>query len=148
MAVLVIRVKYDAPEFQVSTDLVPPRGFSFYHDDPGQRIRIVVFADRCTHLCCPPGWHVITDTVPDRAYRIPPPTYSVYGQDPIFCICHGSQYDPLLLTTNVHPRNGVPYLGATHVHGPTQRALPIVPVRVDGEVLVGGMPDPRWYDYC
>ena len=91
---------------------------------------------------------MITDTVPDRAYRIPPPTYSVYGQDPIFCICHGSQYDPLLLTTNVHPRNGVPYLGATHVHGPTQRALPIVPVRVDGEVLVGGMPDPRWYDYC
>src|SRR5439155_3928996 len=71
LAVLVIRVKYDAPEFQVSTDLVPPRGFSFYHDDPGQRIRIVVFADRCTHLCCPPGWHVITDTVPDRAYRIP-----------------------------------------------------------------------------
>src|SRR5213080_2651279 len=142
LAVLVIRVKYDAPEFQVSTDLVPPRGFSFYHDDPGQRIRIVVFADRCTHLCCPPGWHVITDTVPDRAYRIPPPTYSVYGQDPIFCICHGSQYDPLLLTTNVHPRNGVPYLGATHVHGPTQRALPIVPVRVEGEGLVGGMPDP------
>ena len=148
LAVLVIRVKYDATEFQVSTDLVPPRGFSFYHDDPRQRIRLVVFADRCTHLCCPPGWHVITDTVPDRAYRIPPPTYSVYGQDPIFCICHGSQYDPLLLTTNVHPRNGVPYLGATHVHGPTQRALPIVPVRVEGEGLVGGMPDPRWYDYC
>src|SRR5216110_1841657 len=136
LAVLVIRVKYDATEFQVSTDLVPPRGFSFYHDDPRQRIRLVVFADRCTHLCCPPGWHVITDTVPDRAYRIPPPTYSVYGQDPIFCICHGSQYDPLLLTTNVHPRNGVPYLGATHVHGPTQRALPIVPVRVEGEGLV------------
>src|SRR5436309_16084262 len=39
LAVLVIRVKYDATEFQVSTDLVPPRGFSFYHDDPRQRIR-------------------------------------------------------------------------------------------------------------
>lgn len=146
--VLVIRVPYDAPEFQVLTDLAPPKGFSFYFDDPVRQIRMVTVVDRCTHLCCNPGWHVITDTKPYRDYRVPSPTYSVYGQDPIFCICHGSQYDPLLLTTNVHPRSGVRYVGATHVHGPTQRALPVVPLRVDGTVLVGGMSDPRWYEYC
>lgn len=144
--VLVIRVRYDAPEFGLSTDLTPPEGFSFYYDDPDQAIRIVALFDRCPHLCCTPGWHVIPD--PDRTYTVRPPTFDVYGQDPVFCVCHGSQYDPLLLTTNVHPRNGVAYVGATHVHGPTQRALPVVPVRSDGKVLVGGMPDPRWYDYC
>jgi Rieske Fe-S protein len=146
--VLVIRVKYDAPEFVVATDLAPPDGFSFYYDDPNQKVRIVAFFDRCAHLCCPPGWHVIADTKPYRDYLVPSPTYSVYHQDPIFCVCHGSQYDPLLLTTNVHPRSGIRYLGARHIHGPTQRALPVVPFRVENEVLVGGMPDPRWYEYC
>lgn len=146
--VLVIRIKHDAPEFHVSTELIPPKGFLFYVEEPERAIRIVALFDRCAHLCCPPGWHVITDTKPYRDYRIPSPTYSVYRQDPVFCVCHGSQYDPLLLTTNVHPRSGVAYLGATHVHGPTQRALPVVPIRVDGEILVGGMPDPRWYEYC
>jgi Rieske Fe-S protein len=144
--VLVIRVKYDAPEFVVSTDLVPPEGFSFYFDDPDHEVRIVTIFDRCTHLCCYPGWHVLP--VSERNYEVTSPTYAAYGQDPIFCVCHGSQYDPLLLTTNVHPRNGVAYLGATHVHGPTQRALPVVPFRADNGVFVGGMPDPRWYDYC
>ena len=129
-------------------DLAPPGGFSFYYDDPNQKVRIVAFFDRCAHLCCPPGWHVITDTRPYRDYLVPSPTYSVYNQDPIFCVCHGSQYAPLLLTTNVHPRNGTRYLGARHVHGPTQRALPVVPFRVENKILVGGMPDPRWYDYC
>ena len=146
--VLVIRVKYDAPESLVSTNIAPPEGFSFYVDDPKREVRIVTFFDRCAHLCCPPGWHVITDTKPDRDYRITSPTFAAYKQDPIFCVCHGSQYDPLLLVTNVHPRSGVAYLGAAHVHGPTQRALPVVPVRADNGILVGGMPDPRWYDYC
>jgi len=144
--VLVGRVKYDAPEFRVSTDLAPPEGFSFHYEDSEHQVRIVTLFDRCTHLCCGPGWHAIP--VSERDYRMRSPTWAVYGQDPIHCVCHGSQYDPLLLTTNVHPRNGTSYLGATHVHGPTQRALPVVPVRVDNGVLVVGMPDPRSYDYC
>src|SRR2546429_2363022 len=65
LAVLVIRVKYAAPEFQVSTDLVPPRGFSFFHDDPGQRIWIPAFAHPCTHPLRPPRWPRTPDTVPD-----------------------------------------------------------------------------------
>src|SRR5207247_155193 len=104
--VLLIRLQYDTPEFVVATDLAPPGGFSFYYDDPNQKVRIVAFFDRCAHLCCPPGWHVITDTRPYCDYLVPSPTYSEYNQDPIFCVCHDSQYDPLLLTTNVYPRSG------------------------------------------
>lgn len=148
LPVLVIRLPYEAPEFQIETELSPPAGYAFSYEDASRKIRIVAAFDRCAHLCCPPGWHVITDTQPQRNYRTFSPTYSVYGQDPIFCVCHGSQYDPLLLTTNVNPKNGVAYLGATYVHGPTQRALPIVPLKAEGEVLIGGMPDPAWYTYC
>jgi len=32
--------------------------------------------------------------------------------------------------------------------GPANRALAIVPVRAQADVLVGGMADPRWYLYC
>ncbi len=144
--VLVIRLKYDASEFRIPAELTPPEGYAFAYDDPDARIRLVALFDRCTHLCCYPGWHVIP--VAYRDYRVPSPTYAVYGQDPILCICHGSQYDPLLLTTDVNPKDDAVYLGATHVHGPTQRALPVVAVRSEGGVLVGGMSDPRWYRYC
>ena len=144
--VLVIRLKYDVPEFRVPAEPAPPKGFSFFYDDPEREVRIITVFDRCTHLCCFPGWHVIP--VAERNYQVTPPTFATYGQDPILCVCHGSQYDPLLITTNVHPRSGAVYLGAKNVHGPTQRALPLVPIRADDEVLVGGMPDPRWYDYC
>jgi hypothetical protein len=90
--ILVIRLKYDAPEFVVSTDLAPPEGFSFVFDDPDRQVRIVAVFDRCTHLCCFPGWHMLP--VAERNYRVTSPIHSVYGQDPIFCVCHGSPVRP------------------------------------------------------
>jgi len=42
----------------------------------------------------------------------------------------------------------VTYVGAQVVHGPASRALPVIPVRVQDNVLEGGMPDPRWYTFC
>jgi len=34
------------------------------------------------------------------------------------------------------------------VYGPSSRAIPLIPVKAVDDVLVGGMPDPRWYLYC
>src|SRR5439155_1304670 len=38
--------------------------------------------------------------------------------------------------------------GARMVHGPGFGPLPVVSVRADGDLVVGGMIDPRWYQYC
>lgn len=129
-----------------------PEGFDLAYEDSASDTRIVVFFDRCVHLCCYPGWHVITNPPPARNYTdyvpTPPPTFANYQQDPIYCICHGSQYDPLLLTINFNPKDGAPYVGAERVHGPASRALPIIPLKEQGGNLVGGMADARWYVYC
>ncbi len=123
-------------------------GFSLYYDNPALNIRIVAGFDRCTHLCCYPGWHVVTNPPPGRDYLVPPPTYDVYAQDPVYCICHGTQYDPLLLLADTNPNNGVLFPGMQLVHGPGTFAMPLVPLRAHGDVLEGGMVDPRWYVYC
>jgi Rieske Fe-S protein len=153
---IVIRLPYDAPEFSFPDQATltangiaaPPEGFSYYYQDDSTKTRIAVFYDRCVHLCCYPGWHVVTNPPPGRDYAVPPPTYDVYHEDPIYCICHGSQYDPLVLTVNFNPHSNVSYIGAEMVHGPAPRALVVIPVKESGGALVGGMPDPRWYIYC
>src|SRR5206468_3963581 len=129
-----------------------PDGFSLYFDDPtldaaNNGTRIVVLFDRCVHLCCYPGWHVINNPPPDRNYVVPPPTYVQFAENPVYCICHGSQYDPLLLIVDVNPKNDARYVGAERVHGPAPRALPVIPVKAQGLNLVGGMADPAWYIY-
>ncbi len=153
---IVIRVPYDAPEFTYPDQSTlaasgigrPPAGFDYYYKDDATKTQIIVFFDRCVHLCCYPGWHVVTNPPPGRDYVVPPPTYDVYQRDPIYCICHGSQYDPLLLTVNYNPISKVNYIGAERVHGPASRALVVIPVKNSGGALVGGMPDPKWYIYC
>jgi len=157
---LIIRIKREAQYFEFPSEEglpVPlPEGFSLFFDDPdldpdNGGTRIVVLFDRCVHLCCFPGWHMVTDPKPGRdydAYGADPPTWQQFGQDPVYCVCHASQYDPMLLIVDVNPKNRRRYVGAQRVHGPATRALPLIPVRVQGEVLVGGMPDPAWYIYC
>lgn len=155
--VLVIRVPRDDAVFRSpGRDEVPlPAGFDFFYDDPGRDLRIVVVYDRCAHLCCFPGWHVVTDPPPSRDYanfvsnpEADVPTYYVYAQDPIYCLCHGSQFDPMVLVRNVNPRNGAEYVGPLLVHGPATRAIPVIPVRAQFDVLIGGMPNPLWFQYC
>ncbi len=153
--VLIIRVPYHAPQGTIpsASDLANakitlPAGYSMLYDN-GSDTQIVVLFDRCVHLCCYPGWHVVTNPPPLRDYLVnPEPTYAIYHQDPVYCICHGSQYDPLLLQVNYNPVNSVNYVGAAHVHGPATRALAIIPIQEKGGSLFGGMPDPRWYEYC
>ena len=153
---IVIRIPIDAPEFTfpdsatLATNHIapPPAGFEYYYEDKMSGTRIVVCYDRCVHLCCYPGWHVVDNPPPGRDYLVPPPTWNVYKENPIYCICHGSQYDPLLLTVNFNPHSNVNYIGAERVHGPAPRALVVIPVKNSGGALVGGMPNPNWYVYC
>jgi Rieske Fe-S protein len=149
LPVLVIRVPRDDTNFTS-----PPLsgypfvdGFALYLDDATRGIRIVAVYDRCAHLCCYPGWHVYTSGF-DRNYVAPCPTYQVYGQDPVVCICHGSQYDPMVLVQDVNPVNGVTYVGAQRVHEPAPRAIPVVALKAVDDVLYGLQADPRWYVYC
>lgn len=164
--VLIMRVARDPEAFhEPDPEAVPgplPEGFGLYYDDEARDLRIVVCLDRCVHLCCNPGWHVVDNPPPLRdygtylgdAWPAETPTFAKYGEDPIYCVCHGSQYEPMNLVIDVHPR-GAAYVGAKRVHGPAARALPVVPLRSRGDDLVGGMvlgpdelPDPRWYRYC
>ncbi|HYY47841.1 MAG TPA: hypothetical protein VFA17_04070 [Thermoplasmata archaeon] len=148
--VLVIRVKRDDTVFTAPRpeEASLPAGYGLYYDDPARDIRIVAVYDRCAHLCCYPGWQVIQNPPPPRDYVSDAPTYRIYGLDPIYCVCHDSQYDPMVLVTDVNPRNGVRYVGPSRVHGPSTRAIPIIPLRVADDFLLGGMPDPGWYEYC
>jgi len=91
---------------------------------------------------------VINNPPPDRNYIVSPPTYVAFGENPVYCICHGSQYDPLLLIVDLNPKNDARYVGAERVHGPAPRALPVIPVKAQAQNLVGGMADPAWYIYC
>ncbi len=160
---LIIRIKRetgDNPFFTYPTlEQLPaplPTGFDLFFDDKdidaaNGGTRIVVLFDRCVHLCCYPGWQVVDNPPPGRdysAYGASPPTYVQFGKDPVYCVCHGSQYDPMLLVVNVNDKNGARYVGAERVHGPAPRALPVIPVKAQGLNLVGGMADPAWYIYC
>jgi len=112
---------------------------------------LVALFIRCTHLCCWSSWHLFTDPAPLRdyaTYGADPPTWTHFGQDPIYCICHGAQYDPLLLVHDINPTNDVGFIGAQVVHGPAAFAMPVIPLRAVNDVLYGGMADPRWYDFC
>ena len=156
--VMVIRVKRDIANFKVplpeALPAAPPVGYSLFYDDEARDVRIVVVFDRCVHLCCYPGWHVVDDPPPDRGYVAYSPTWEIYRRDPIYCVCHGSQYEPMSLVVNFNEKSSASYVGAERVHGPAHRALPIVPVKASNEVLIGAMPendgkpDPRWYVYC
>ncbi len=147
---LVIRVIRDDTYFR-APDPNPyglPAGFGLFYDDPLRDIRLVALFDRCTHLCCYPGWHVISDPPPGRTYTVSPPTYDVYGQDPVYCVCHDAQYDPLLLVRDVNPLNNVVFVGAQVVHPPATYAMPVIPIRAVSDELYGGMANPAWYAYC
>ena|GEM_PF-1567056 len=172
--VMIIRIKREDQFFSVPPEAQLPEtfkklketdpAFNLVFDDPtldtaNGGTRIVVLFDRCVHLCCNPGWHVVDNPPPARdysTYGAAPPTYVHFGVDPVYCVCHGSQYDPMLLVVNINNKNGEPYVGAERVHGPAPRALAVIPLKRQGQNLVGGMPldpktgdpDPAWYTYC
>ena len=144
---------------------VPPEldEFVIRRDVGGVPAAIVALYDRCVHFCCKPGWHVYTVPNTLHNYVTDPRTFlatdPVSGasvpQDPIWCQCHNSQYDPVTLVHSVHPPPAnVPHIGAQFVHGPASRALPCIPIKLAGSTIEGVYdPDdgghPEWYSaYC
>src|SRR6266571_5398734 len=98
---------------------------------------IIAIWDRCVHLCCFPQWHLAALPPAYKSYdasRVPR-TFED-GQDPIWCRCHNSQYDPVTIVWDVHP-NGTIYLGAKMAHGPAKRALAVVSIKSVGGKLEG-----------
>ena len=130
----VLLIKIDPALYTFPVDETPWVPGEDYIDDAG----IVAVWDRCVHLCCFPGWH-LTKLPPSyqeyEASRVPR-TLSAAGQDPIWCRCHNSQYDPITVVWDIHP-NGIVYLGANVSHGPAKRAMPVVSVTDEGGKIVG-----------
>jgi len=120
----------------------------------GELYTFVALYDRCVHLCCYPGWHLRSLPPALRTdYIVQPRSTTLADQDPVWCQCHDSQYDPITLVDDRHP-NGVRYVGGQRVHGPAPRALPAIPLRLNGTFIEGTYDPaegghPEWYSaYC
>ena len=99
---------------------------------------IVAIWDRCVHLCCLPQWHLekLPPAYQDyEASRVP--RTSEAGEDPIWCRCHNSQYDPATFVWDVHPDKTL-YIAANLSHGPATRGLPVVSIKESAGRIVGG----------
>ena len=91
---------------------------------------IIAFMSKCTHACCVPNWRLAR-----KELRI------------FYCICHDSQYNPLEIVQYTHP-TGVKYWGAKRIAGPAPRGIPVIPLQLDGDKIVGRIDAPGWYTYC
>lgn len=149
MPAIIIRVPKGDSTVEEPSAFEERDGFSLRVEHPVEDSYVVAFFDRCVHLCCQPGWHVITTSVVAHSdYVEPSKTYEKYGEDPIYCICHGSQFDPLDLRNALNPKTEARYVGARRVHLPADRPLPSIPLKLEGTTLIGGYLDPAWYVYC
>ena len=63
--------------------------------DPNNNL-VMSFA-RCTHLCCIPGWQLVTNTQTDDNWT---PGGGDDGGSKMFCICHSSRFDPTAIEVN------------------------------------------------
>ena len=126
--VLLIRVEPDLLRYPA--EWIP-------NEDFVQDVGLVALWDRCVHLCCFPGWHIegLPSAYKDYEAERFPRTFQA-GQDPIWCRCHNSQYDPVTLVWDIHP-NGTIYIGGNMAHGPATRALAAVSIKEQGGRLVG-----------
>ncbi len=155
LAALLVRVDGSLLEYPNDpTDPFPFRNSIIDETINGERFTFVALYDRCVHLCCNPGWHLAPVPEKFRDYLISPRTFLADPpQDPVYCLCHNSQYDPITLVNDRHP-NGVQYVGAQRVHGPAPRALPAIPLKLKGEFIEGIYEPadgghPQWYSaYC
>ncbi len=97
----------------------------------------------CPHACCRPGYQLI----PRTRYKIDP------GYETIYCPCHDSQYNPRRIVRSNHPlppdASGAEYLGVFKEPGlgPADRGMPLIPLELEGDRLVGVARDESWYQY-
>ncbi len=114
-----------------------------YNRDEFTKSGLIAVFNCCTHACCRPGWQLIGR----NAYKVD------LGYDNIYCPCHDSQYNPRRFTEYQHDppplASGATFLG---VHkepgvGPAPRGMPLIPLELDGDRLVGVVKDPEWYHF-
>ena len=58
---------------------------------------LVIIYGRCTHLCCIPGWQLVSNSFTDDSWT---PNGTDDGGTKLFCICHSSRFDPTALEMN------------------------------------------------
>ena len=110
---------------------------------------IVIIYGRCTHLCCIPGWQLVSNSFTDDSWT---PGGGDDGGTKLFCICHSSRFDPTALEMNSNRNRSsgatFSYAGIKVAGGPAPVGLPIIPVLMDGDVITGITDYVDWLTYC
>jgi len=109
---------------------------------------VMIFA-RCTHLCCIPGWQLVSNSFTEDSWT---PGGGDDGGTKLFCICHSSRFDPTVLEMNTNRNRGdgstFKYAGIRRAGGPAPVGLPIIPIVLNGDAIEGIVDYLDWYTYC
>ena len=115
--------------------------------DPSNNL-VMSFA-RCTHLCCIPGWQLVTNTQTDDNWT---PGGGDDGGSKMFCICHSSRFDPTAIEVNRNSNRSTgasfEYLGIRRAGGPAPLGLPIIPIIMNGDTIEASSDYTGWLTYC
>ena len=95
----------------------------------------------CPHAGCSPSWKLVP-----RHKQCDDP-----GYETIFCPCHYSHFHSTRMSVFTHPGppagSGATYLGVAEVSGPSGRGMPLIPIELQGDHLIGKLKEPDWYRY-
>ena len=109
---------------------------------------IMVFS-RCTHLCCIPGWQLVSNAFTDDNWT---PGGGDGGGSKLFCICHSSRFDPtaLEMNQNTNRSNGqqFQFAGIRRAGGPAPVGLPLIPIIMNGDSIEGATTHLDWLTHC
>ena len=115
--------------------------------DPNNNL--VMSFGRCTHLCCIPGWQLVSNSFTDDNWT---PGGGDDGGTKMFCICHSSRFDPTAIEVNrnANRSNGqmFEYLGIRRAGGPAPVGLPIIPIIMNGDTIEASAEYTGWLTYC
>jgi Rieske Fe-S protein len=110
---------------------------------------LVMIFSRCTHLCCIPGWQLVSNTFTADNWT---PGGADDGGSKLFCICHSSRFDPTAIEVNrnINRSNGstFDYLGIRRAGGPAPVGLPIIPIVMNGDSIGASSDYTGWLTYC
>ena len=107
---------------------------------------MVIIFSRCPHLCCIPGWQLVTNNYTGDTWA---GGGTDEGGDKLFCICHSSRFDPTAIEKNSMGK-GAPFefIGVRKTGGPAPNGMPLIPFTVNGDTIEA-LPDFKdWYAYC
>ena len=108
------------------------------HDD------IAVIFGRCPHLCCIPGWQLVSNNFTADNWTA---GGTDSGGSKLFCICHSSRFDPTAIEVN-QTSKGIQYIGIRKAGGPAPVGPALIPFDIEGAPIVGRPDYMEWYTYC